>query len=237
MYESKFPVWCNDLPDITKHYEIKEKYLKQLRGIDSGLQVVTFLLSTIAFFILLAWFMRTYRWIWIFLKVYVFLIKSFRVLFSSCRHVIWVVCAIFLGTADHGIDDKRRNQLNSVSEHNILRLIKIFGYLPSVEARRELWSSSSLRRVLYSVYTFYYCFLLTFLFDVMQELDLLKEHEDVYKLVGPLFVKQDPAEPNANIVMKIGFISAELYVSISLLFSMPWIYIVLNSCIVALIHN
>ncbi|XP_022146513.1 prefoldin subunit 6-like [Momordica charantia] len=44
----------------------------------------------------------------------------------------------------------------------------------------------------------------------LQELDLLKEHEDVYKLVGPLFVKQDPAEPNANIVMKIGFISAEL---------------------------
>lgn len=46
-----------------------------------------------------------------------------------------------------------------------------------------------------------------------QELDLLEEDANVYKLIGPVLVKQDLAEANANVHKRIEYISAELWVS------------------------
>ncbi|KAL9249666.1 Prefoldin subunit 6-like protein [Drosera capensis] len=45
---------------------------------------------------------------------------------------------------------------------------------------------------------------------VLKELELLKEDADVYKLIGPVLVKQDLAEANANVKKRIEYISAEL---------------------------
>ena len=47
---------------------------------------------------------------------------------------------------------------------------------------------------------------------MVQELDLLNEDANVYKLIGPVLVKQDLAEANANVRKRIEYISAELYV-------------------------
>lgn len=45
---------------------------------------------------------------------------------------------------------------------------------------------------------------------VLKELDLLDEEANVYKLIGPVLVKQDLAEANANVRKRIEYISAEL---------------------------
>ncbi|KAG7019532.1 Prefoldin subunit 6, partial [Cucurbita argyrosperma subsp. argyrosperma] len=45
---------------------------------------------------------------------------------------------------------------------------------------------------------------------VLKELDLLKDDANVYKLIGPVLVKQDLAEANANVRKRIDYISAEL---------------------------
>ncbi|KAJ0973958.1 hypothetical protein J5N97_015923 [Dioscorea zingiberensis] len=45
---------------------------------------------------------------------------------------------------------------------------------------------------------------------VLKELDLLKEDANVYKLIGPVLVKQDLAEARANVRKRIEYISAEL---------------------------
>ncbi|CAI0545116.1 unnamed protein product, partial [Linum tenue] len=45
---------------------------------------------------------------------------------------------------------------------------------------------------------------------VLKELELLKEDANVYKLIGPVLVKQDLAEANANVRKRIEYISAEL---------------------------
>ncbi|CAI9773273.1 unnamed protein product [Fraxinus pennsylvanica] len=45
---------------------------------------------------------------------------------------------------------------------------------------------------------------------VLRELDLLNEDANVYKLIGPVLVKQDLAEANANVRKRIDYISAEL---------------------------
>ncbi|KAL0311173.1 UNVERIFIED_CONTAM: Prefoldin subunit [Sesamum angustifolium] len=45
---------------------------------------------------------------------------------------------------------------------------------------------------------------------VLKELDLLNEEANVYKLIGPVLVKQDLAEANANVRKRIDYISAEL---------------------------
>lgn len=45
---------------------------------------------------------------------------------------------------------------------------------------------------------------------VLKELDLLKEDANVFKLIGPVLVKQDLAEANANVRKRIEYISAEL---------------------------
>lgn len=51
----------------------------------------------------------------------------------------------------------------------------------------------------------------------LQELDLLEEDANVYKLIGPVLVKQDLAEANANVRKRIEYISAELWVSFLLM--------------------
>ncbi|CAK9327568.1 unnamed protein product [Citrullus colocynthis] len=45
---------------------------------------------------------------------------------------------------------------------------------------------------------------------VLKELDLLNDESNVYKLIGPVLVKQDLAEANANVRKRIEYISAEL---------------------------
>ncbi|CAL9055078.1 unnamed protein product, partial [Musa banksii] len=45
---------------------------------------------------------------------------------------------------------------------------------------------------------------------VLKELELLNENSNVYKLIGPVLVKQDLAEANANVRKRIEYISAEL---------------------------
>eukprot|EP00262_Sarcandra_glabra_P009077 TRINITY_DN23076_c0_g1_i1.p1 TRINITY_DN23076_c0_g1~~TRINITY_DN23076_c0_g1_i1.p1 ORF type:complete len:131 (+),score=12.51 TRINITY_DN23076_c0_g1_i1:56-448(+) len=45
---------------------------------------------------------------------------------------------------------------------------------------------------------------------VLKELDLLNEDANVFKLIGPVLVKQDLAEANANVRKRIEYISAEL---------------------------
>ncbi|XP_065637181.1 prefoldin subunit 6 [Quercus suber] len=45
---------------------------------------------------------------------------------------------------------------------------------------------------------------------VLKELDILNEDANVYKLIGPVLVKQDLAEANANVRKRIEYISAEL---------------------------
>ena len=44
---------------------------------------------------------------------------------------------------------------------------------------------------------------------------MLNEGANVYKLIGPVLVKQDLAEANANVRKRIEYISAELYVCFS----------------------
>ncbi|XBI16416.1 prefoldin subunit 6 [Aegilops tauschii subsp. strangulata] len=45
---------------------------------------------------------------------------------------------------------------------------------------------------------------------VLKELELLNEGANVYKLIGPVLVKQDNAEAKANIKKRIEYITAEL---------------------------
>lgn len=42
---------------------------------------------------------------------------------------------------------------------------------------------------------------------------MLEDDANVYKLIGPVLVKQDLAEANANVRKRMEYISAELYVS------------------------
>ncbi|RWR96186.1 prefoldin subunit 6 isoform X1 [Cinnamomum micranthum f. kanehirae] len=45
---------------------------------------------------------------------------------------------------------------------------------------------------------------------VLKELELLSEDANVYKQIGPVLVKQDLAEANANVRKRIEYISGEL---------------------------
>jgi hypothetical protein len=49
----------------------------------------------------------------------------------------------------------------------------------------------------------------------LQELELLSDGANVYKLIGPVLVKQDLAEAKANVKKRIEYISAELSVAFS----------------------
>lgn len=44
----------------------------------------------------------------------------------------------------------------------------------------------------------------------MQELKLVSDDANVYKLVGPALIKQDPLEAKANVNERIEFVSGEL---------------------------
>ncbi|KAL4290311.1 hypothetical protein GQ457_14G008500 [Hibiscus cannabinus] len=56
---------------------------------------------------------------------------------------------------------------------------------------------------------------------VLKELDLLNEDANVYKLIGPVLVKQDLAEANANVRKRIEYISAEFFQCEELVANMP----------------
>lgn len=43
-----------------------------------------------------------------------------------------------------------------------------------------------------------------------QEMNLLKPHNTVYKLVGPSLVPQDPVEAKVNVEKRLGFIKSEM---------------------------
>lgn len=45
---------------------------------------------------------------------------------------------------------------------------------------------------------------------VKKELDLLKQDNDVFKLIGPVLVKQDLEEAKQNVTKRMDYISAEL---------------------------
>jgi len=44
----------------------------------------------------------------------------------------------------------------------------------------------------------------------MQEFDKLKDGEDVYKLVGPVLLKQDKADAEATVKGRLDFIGTEM---------------------------
>lgn len=45
---------------------------------------------------------------------------------------------------------------------------------------------------------------------LLQELELLEDDANVYKLIGPVLVKQDLAEAKANVNKRLDYITAEL---------------------------
>ena len=45
-----------------------------------------------------------------------------------------------------------------------------------------------------------------------QEFSLLKDHNTVYKLIGPALVPQDQAEAKSNVEKRLEFIRGEMYV-------------------------
>ncbi|CAI9773249.1 unnamed protein product [Fraxinus pennsylvanica] len=63
---------------------------------------------------------------------------------------------------------------------------------------------------------------------VLKELDLLNEDANVYKLIGPVLVKQDLAEANANVRKRIDYISAEfmpdLFTLVELISETPYVF-------------
>ena len=46
--------------------------------------------------------------------------------------------------------------------------------------------------------------------DLPQELELLDEEANVYKLIGPALIKQDPVEAKSNVQKRLEFIGHEL---------------------------
>ena len=45
---------------------------------------------------------------------------------------------------------------------------------------------------------------------ILQELELLDDDANVFKLIGPVLVKQDLAEAKANVNKRLEYITAEL---------------------------
>ena len=56
--------------------------------------------------------------------------------------------------------------------------------------------------------------LLRHVYDVLQEMGLLEDGARVYKLIGPVLVKQDPEEASQNVAKRLDYIKGELYVCI-----------------------
>ena len=55
---------------------------------------------------------------------------------------------------------------------------------------------------------------------VKQELDLLKSGNEVFKLIGPVLIKQDQEEAKQNVEKRIEYITAELYVNLKIIFNL-----------------
>ena len=45
---------------------------------------------------------------------------------------------------------------------------------------------------------------------MLQELELLDEDSNIYKLIGPVLIKQDPLEATSNVKKRLEFIQGEL---------------------------
>ena len=45
---------------------------------------------------------------------------------------------------------------------------------------------------------------------MMQELELLEEDSNIYKLIGPVLIRQDPLEAKSNVKKRLEFIQGEL---------------------------
>ena len=45
---------------------------------------------------------------------------------------------------------------------------------------------------------------------VLQELELLDEDSNIFKLIGPILVKQDPLEATTNVKKRLDFIQGEV---------------------------
>lgn len=45
---------------------------------------------------------------------------------------------------------------------------------------------------------------------IMQELELLDEDANIFKLVGPVLIKQDPLEATSNVKKRLEFIKGEV---------------------------
>ena len=45
---------------------------------------------------------------------------------------------------------------------------------------------------------------------MLQELELLEEDSNIYKLIGPVLIKQDPLEAKSNVKKRLEFIQGEL---------------------------
>jgi prefoldin beta subunit len=48
----------------------------------------------------------------------------------------------------------------------------------------------------------------------IQEFSLLKDHNTIYKLIGPALVPQDQTEAKSNVEKRLEFIRSEMYVSL-----------------------
>ena len=52
----------------------------------------------------------------------------------------------------------------------------------------------------------------------LQELDLVEDGEDVFKLMGPILVKQDLSEAKQTVQKRLDYIRKEMYVNMQLLY-------------------
>lgn len=46
---------------------------------------------------------------------------------------------------------------------------------------------------------------------IMQELDLLKDDANVFKLIGPALIKQEPESAKATVAKRIEYLTSEVY--------------------------
>ena len=62
-----------------------------------------------------------------------------------------------------------------------------------------------------------------------QEFATLKSENEVYKLIGPVLVKQDQAEAKSNVDKRLGFIKSEMYVTTAESMGKPVSHIILDT--------
>ena len=62
-----------------------------------------------------------------------------------------------------------------------------------------------------------------------QEFATLKSENEVYKLIGPVLVKQDQAEAKSNVDKRLGFIKSEMCVTTAEIMGKPVSHIILDT--------